>query len=65
MAVCSNAVVLAKESEIVALNIDDGIVLWSENVPSTPVGWGLAIDGDGRIIATLEDGQVLCIGQND
>ncbi|MHC4727925.1 MAG: outer membrane protein assembly factor BamB family protein, partial [Planctomycetota bacterium] len=62
MAVCSNAVVVAKKSEIVALNLKDGIVLWSEDVPSAPVIWGLAVDHDGRVIVTLEDGQVLCFG---
>ena len=62
-AVCSNAVVVAKKSEIVALNLRDGEVLWSEAVPSAPVDWGLAVDRDGRVIVTLEDGQILCFGQ--
>jgi outer membrane protein assembly factor BamB len=62
-AVCSNAVVVAEKSKIVALNIEDGTELWSENVPSTPVSWGLAVDRDGRVIVTLEDGQILCFGQ--
>jgi len=62
-AVCSNTVVVAKKSEIVALNLKDGSVLWSESVPSAPVNWGLAIDCDGRVVVTLEDGQILCFGQ--
>ncbi|NQT02925.1 MAG: hypothetical protein HQ580_12935, partial [Planctomycetes bacterium] len=62
LAVCSNAVVVAKKSEIVALNLKDGSVLWSENISSSPVNWGLAVDRDGRVIVTLEDGQVLCFG---
>ncbi len=62
MAVCSNAVIVAKKSEIVALNLKDGGVLWSEKVPSAPVIWGLAVDRDGRVIVILEDGQVLCFG---
>ncbi len=65
MAVCSNAVVVAEKSGIVALNIRDGNVIWSENVPSAPVSWGLAIDRDGHVIVTLEDGQILCFSQND
>jgi outer membrane protein assembly factor BamB len=65
MAVCSNAVVVAKKSEVVALNLKDGGILWSENLPSAPVSWGLAIDRDGRVIVTLEDGQILCFGQNN
>ena len=61
----SNAVVVAKKSEIVALNLNDGSVLWSEEVPLAPVSWGLAVDRHGRVIVTLEDGQILCFGQND
>ena len=61
-AACSNAVVVACKSEIVALDIQDGKVLWSEAVPAAPVPWGLAVDRDGRAIVTLEDGQVLCMG---
>jgi len=62
-AVCSNAVVVANKSEIVAMNLNDGSVLWSEAVPSAPVNWGLAVDRDGRTVVTLEDGQILCFGQ--
>jgi outer membrane protein assembly factor BamB len=65
MAVCSNAVVVAEKSKVVALNIEDGTVLWSEDIPSAPLSWGLAVDREGRIIVTLEDGQILCFGQND
>jgi len=70
LAVCGNAVVVAKgprsagaKSEVVALNLEDGGVLWSEAVPSAPVDWGLAIDCEGRAVVTLEDGQILCFGQ--
>jgi len=62
-AACSNAVVIARASEIVALNLKGGDKLWSEALPATPVPWGLAIDCDGRVVVTLEDGQVLCFGQ--
>ena len=65
LAACSNAVVVAKKSEIVALNLKDGSVLWSEDVPSTPVNWGLAVDRDGRVIVTLENGQILCFGETN
>ena len=65
LAACSNAVVVAKKSEIVALNLKDGSVLWSEEVPSAPVSWGLAVDRDGRVIVTLEDSRIICFGQNN
>ena len=65
MAVCSNAVVVAEKSKIVTLNIEDGTVLWSKDIPSAPVSWGLVVDREGRAIVTLEDGQILCFGQND
>jgi outer membrane protein assembly factor BamB len=64
MAVCKNAVVMACKSKIVALDLQDGKVLWAEDVSVPPVPWGLAIDRDGHAIVTLEDGQVLCIGGN-
>ena len=56
--------VVANRSEIVALDLKDGRVLWSQPIPSAPVTWGLAVDRDGRVIVTLEDGKVLCFGQN-
>jgi hypothetical protein len=64
VAVCSNAVVVAGKSEIVALSLRDGTKLWSQDVPSAPVPWGLAVDSDGRTIVTLEDGEVLCLGRS-
>ena len=65
LALGGNAVVIAKTSEIVALSLQDGRVLWAQPVPCSPVPWGLAVDRDGRAIVTLEDGQVLCFGQAD
>ena len=62
VAICANAVVIAEESRIVAVNIDDGGVLWSHPLPAAPVEWGLAIDREGRAIVTLIDGRVLCFG---
>jgi outer membrane protein assembly factor BamB len=64
MAVCKNAVVVACKSEIVALDLQDGKVLWSQAIPAAPVTWGLAIDRDGRAIVSLEDGQILCLGSD-
>lgn len=63
VAVCANAVVIAEESKIVAVSIDDGGVLWSHPLPAAPVEWGLAIDKEGRAIVTLTDGRLLCFGE--
>jgi len=62
LAVCSNSVVIGEKSKIVVLNLENGSVLWSQSLPAAPVTWGLAIDRDGRIVVTLEDGQVFCFG---
>ena len=51
------------ESEVYALDINNGRLLWKQSVSSTPVDWGLAVDRDGRTIVTLEDGQVICFGR--
>ncbi len=61
-AVGNNAVLIATKSQIIALNIEDGKVLWSQPVPAAPVPWGLAVDRDGRVIVCLEDGKILCFG---
>jgi hypothetical protein len=63
IAVCSNAVVIAEKSRIVALNREDGRLLWSCSVPASPADWGLAVSRDGRVIVVLEDGQILCLGR--
>ncbi len=62
IAVCKNAVVIANESEIVALSLKDGGILWSQPLPSSPVPWGLAVDRNGNVVVSLENGQVLCFG---
>jgi len=64
LAVCRNAVLVAMESEIYALDIQNGGLLWKQPVPSTPVLWGMAVDCDGRTIVTCKDGSVLCFGQS-
>lgn len=62
IAVCSNGVVIAERSKVVALNMEDGHLLWSHRISSSPVEWGLAVDRDGRAIVALEDGRILCFG---
>jgi len=62
VAICANAVVIAEESKIIAVSVDDGGVMWSHPLPAAPVEWGLAIDKEGRAVVTLTDGQILCFG---
>lgn len=63
VAVTKNAVVVADASQVAALELHSGKQLWSQILPSAPVPWGMAVDGKGRVILTLVDGQVLCIGE--
>ncbi len=50
-----------KPSALLArLSLADGSVAWSHPLPAAPVTWGLALDANGRIIVSLEDGQLLC-----
>ena len=62
LAVCRNAIVVANSQEVFAIDIETGGILWIQPLPAAPVSWGLAVHGDGRILVTLADGQVLCIG---
>ncbi|RPJ19670.1 MAG: hypothetical protein EHM35_20385, partial [Planctomycetaceae bacterium] len=63
MAACTNAIVLATDTELVALNPTDGSVQWKLPLPQPPTPWGLAVDNAGRVAVTLVDGKVLCFGQ--
>ncbi|KPK96840.1 MAG: hypothetical protein AMK75_07790, partial [Planctomycetes bacterium SM23_65] len=49
------------ESTLAATRLKDGEPLWSRKLPGLAVGWGVAIDGAGRIYVSLEDGRVLCL----
>jgi len=57
VAVTKNAVVIADASQVTALEFRSGKRLWSQTLPSAPVPWGMAVDGTGRVILTLLDGQ--------
>jgi len=64
-AVCGNAVLVATESKLQALDLNNGDTLWVQPLPASPVPWGLAVDRAGRVIVTLEDGRVLCFGADE
>ncbi len=63
VAVCSNAVVVAEKSKIIALNLEDGSLLWSGGLPSPAVSWGLAVDSNGRVVVTLKNGTIQCFAR--
>jgi hypothetical protein len=63
VAAAKNAVVVADASQVAALELHSGKQLWRQTLPSAPVPWGMAVDRTGRVILTLVDGQVLCIGK--
>ncbi|MHC4750089.1 MAG: outer membrane protein assembly factor BamB family protein [Planctomycetota bacterium] len=48
-------------SSLSAIRIKDATSLWSLELPAPVVKAGLAIDNEGRIIAVLENGKVICV----
>jgi outer membrane protein assembly factor BamB len=35
---------------------------WHRPLPAPPVRWGVAVDGEGRVVVALKDGRVVCFG---
>ncbi len=62
VAVCTNAVVVAREKDINAVDIETGSLIWTRPLSSPPMPWGVAVDRDGRVIVSLRDGTVACFG---
>lgn len=48
-----------------AVNLEDGSVIWREDLPAPAVKGGTAIDHNARIIVSLQDGRVLCYAEQD
>ncbi len=48
-------------SSLAAIRIKDGTSIWRKELPAPVVKAGLAIDSEGRIIAVLENGKVVCV----
>jgi hypothetical protein len=65
VAMTKNAVVVADVLKVKAIDLNTGEQLWSYKLPSAPVSWGMAVDRDGRVVLSLVDGQVLCIGKKE
>lgn len=72
MARCKNAIIYAANhsnnrpgNHIEAIDINNGKKLWSQELISPPLPWGLIVNRDGRIIVTLKDGQIMCFDQRN
>jgi outer membrane protein assembly factor BamB len=65
VALAQNAVVIAQPKELVARELQQGQVLWTQPLPAPPAPWGLAVDRNGRVLIALENGQVLCFGPSE
>ena len=71
IAVGSNAVLIAgianqppdgtPQGQIAACSLQDGTELWNETLPALPIWWAAALDAEGRILVSLQDGSVVCI----
>lgn len=67
----SNAVLIAglsrqppdgtPQAQLAAYALDDGSQMWTESLPASPIWWGVAIDADGRVFVSLQDGSVVCL----
>ena len=49
---------------LAALSVDDGSDIWREQLPAGVVKGGTALDHQGRIIVSLEDGRILCFADS-
>mgnify|MGYP002629777548 FL=1 len=48
------------ESFLAAINVKDGTDIWVKKLPATAVKGGIAVDASGKILVSLENGQLLC-----
>jgi len=65
VALCQNALVITRGSEVAVLSLQDGRPLWAHTLPGVAVPWGLAVDRAGRIIVALQGGQIVCYGSEE
>lgn len=65
VALCQNALVVARGGELAALSLDNGRPLWTHPLPGVAVPWGLAVDRSGRVVVALEGGAVVCYGSEE
>ena len=65
VALCQNALVITRGTEVAVLSLQDGRPLWAHTLPGVAVPWGLAVDRAGRIIVALQGGQIVCYGSEE
>ncbi len=41
----------------------DGSEHWARPLPGEPVRWGIALDGQGRIVVAFRDGRIICLAK--
>ena len=50
----------AQTAFLAAINTEDGSDLWSKRLPADVVKGGTALDHEGRIVVSMENGQGVC-----
>jgi len=65
VALGQNAIVVARGVELAALDLGSGRPLWAHMIPGVAVPWGVALDHGGRVIVSLEGGQIACYGSSE
>jgi outer membrane protein assembly factor BamB len=60
LAVGKNAVVVATDTDVMAFDLADGKPRWTQPLPAPPLPWGVALNRDGRVVVSLENGDVVC-----
>lgn len=58
-AVGQNAAVIATETELQAIALRDGQLLWTQTLAAPPVPWGVALTRDGHVVVALENGTLI------
>jgi outer membrane protein assembly factor BamB len=53
------------ESFLVAMNVKNGNDAWIRPIPANAVKGGIAIDHDGRVYVSLENGELLCFAPTE
>ena len=50
---------------VCALSLKDGKEMWRYDLPADPVSWGLAVNREGQILVSLQDGRVVCLSRKE